>query len=423
MSKPGSRSRLLTVRGRTLLACGVVLLATGIALGFRDVSRIGVLLILLPLLSRLITRRRTPQLAVSRSLEPRVLGVGDSAQVDVDITNVSPRASTLFIAMEQTDPALGESPRFVLPAMQRGRSRRLSYPIRAARRGRHLLGPIALQAQDALGMTHVDLILNAETEVVVRPTVHPLGGARAAGSGLGIEGEVPHMMALHGAEDISIRAYRDGDDLRKVHWPATAHRGELMVRQEEQPARRSVTLLLDPAISSGGEVDEAFEWAVSALASIAVHLAAQGFVLHLATSRTLADGVLQSDLTAAEVLDSLAVAERGDAEDLARLVHAVGLTTDRSGAVIAVLGSDVGTREVGDPAAIAALRRSGVSAQALLVASGPMASSATPSETDAGRLAALLTQAGWTAAGVSPSSAVAAAWQALHTSARGSVSR
>ena len=45
---------------------------------------------------------------------------------------------------------------------------------------------------------------------------------RPPGSGVGAEGAIPHMVALHGEDDVSIREYRDGDDLRRIHWPATA---------------------------------------------------------------------------------------------------------------------------------------------------------------------------------------------------------
>src|SRR3712207_7478095 len=41
------------------------------------------------------------------------------------------------------------------------------------------------------------------------------------------------------------RAYRHGDDLRKVHWRATARTGELMVRLEERPWRAPATLFVD----------------------------------------------------------------------------------------------------------------------------------------------------------------------------------
>jgi len=43
----------------------------------------------------------------------------------------------------------------------------------------------------------------------------------------------------------SVREHRHGDDLRKVHWRATARSGELMVRLEERPWRAQATLLLD----------------------------------------------------------------------------------------------------------------------------------------------------------------------------------
>ena len=44
---------------------------------------------------------------------------------------------------------------------------------------------------------------------------------------------------------MSTREYRYGDDLRKVHWRATARTGQLMVRLEERPWRAQATLLLD----------------------------------------------------------------------------------------------------------------------------------------------------------------------------------
>ena len=78
------------------------------------------------------------------------------------------------------------------------------------------------------------------------PRIEPLVGGRPPGNGVGAEGEIPFMVALHGEDDQSIREYRDGDDLRRIHWPATARTGDLMVRQEDRPARRRAMILLDP---------------------------------------------------------------------------------------------------------------------------------------------------------------------------------
>ncbi len=43
-------------------------------------------------------------------------------------------------------------------------------------------------------------------------------------------------------EPRGVRPYRPGDHRRWVHWPATAHSGELMVREMEGPTAEPVTL-------------------------------------------------------------------------------------------------------------------------------------------------------------------------------------
>src|SRR5699024_718722 len=95
-----------------------------------------------------------------------------------------------------------------------------------------------------------------------------------------------------GGDDVIARPYVPGDPLRRVHWKATAHRGEPMVRQEEQDDSRHALVLLDPRTQramqgavlgtrsgsrSGRGVDAMFEWAVSMTASLVEHLAEQGF--------------------------------------------------------------------------------------------------------------------------------------------------
>ena len=50
---------------------------------------------------------------------------------------------------------------------------------------------------------------------------------------------------MAGEDDVIPRAYRDGDELRRVHWRSTARYGELMVRREEQRWRNRATVLLD----------------------------------------------------------------------------------------------------------------------------------------------------------------------------------
>ncbi len=53
----------------------------------------------------------------------------------------------------------------------------------------------------------------------------------AAGGAL----ERPHPRDGRFGEPRGVRPYEPGDPRRSVHWPASAHRGELMVREAERP--------------------------------------------------------------------------------------------------------------------------------------------------------------------------------------------
>lgn len=405
------RPRTLTTRGRALLACGTTLLLGGVLLGFRDITRIGVLLLALPLLARLLARRRPPRLAVERSIDPPRLEPDGKATVTIDFTNVGSRPTSLYLAEERIDYVLGDRPRFLLPRMDGGARRRLTYQIRSHVRGRHPLGPIALQQRDPFGLTFVDLTLRSEGEVIVLPRTEDLGQGRPPGSGLGSEGETPQMVALHGEEDVSIRAYHDGDDLRKVHWPATAHRGELMVRQEDRPARRAAVLLLDSRASghAGTGSHSSFEWAVSALASIAHQLGQTGYTLHLATRETLEDGTLTLPLTADDVIDQLAVAEPGTEAEHDRLVQSTHGVTERGATLVAVI-SDLDDSSVTE---LAGLRQPGTSALAIVIDAQALAEGSPRAGDVALSHLRLLGSAGWSVVAIAAGQSTRQAWQGL----------
>ncbi len=48
-----------------------------------------------------------------------------------------------------------------------------------------------------------------------------------------------------------MREYVEGESLRKVHWPSTAHRGQLMVKELEDAPRDEVAVLLDGDARAG----------------------------------------------------------------------------------------------------------------------------------------------------------------------------
>jgi uncharacterized protein (DUF58 family) len=67
-----------------------------------------------------------------------------------------------------------------------------------------------------------------------------------------------------------VREYEQGESLRRVHWPTTAKRGQLMVKDLEDSPRDEVLVLLDAdaGFVTGEAPDSSFELAVSAAGSI-----------------------------------------------------------------------------------------------------------------------------------------------------------
>ena len=113
--------------------------------------------------------------------------------------------------------------------------------------------------------------------LVVYPAVEELAGLPI------VRGQDPTVntsranFSQTGGEDFfTLREYQQGDDLRKVHWPSSAKRDELMIRQLEMPWQSRALVLLDPRQSAYPD-SEAFEHAVRGVASAFRHLFRNGY--------------------------------------------------------------------------------------------------------------------------------------------------
>src|SRR5207302_11458367 len=194
---------------------------------------------------------------------------------------------------EDTVPySIGSRPRFILDRIEPGGSRRLSYPIQPDHRGKYAIGPLHVRVADAFGLAKVGSMAAPPSTLVVTPAVTALPHTSLAGSWLGEGDARASTAAAAGEDDVVPRAYRDGDELRRVHWRSTARYGELMVRREEQRWRNRALLLLDTRRSAhaGTGMSSSFEFAVSAAASVGVHVAREGLDGELITDSGPLDG-------------------------------------------------------------------------------------------------------------------------------------
>ena len=296
----------LTVRGRAFLSAGLTSIAAAVLLSYPPLLRIGVLLTALPVVAAIITGASRYRISCRRVLQPARVPVGAAAQVHLRLQNAARLPSSTLLVEDRLPYTLGSRPRFILRRIEPGGNRRVAYRIRSEHRGRFEIGPLALRSADPLGLFELSRAFTAQHTLTVVPRVQPLtaGTLGALWSGRG-EGHAAYAAAA-GEEDIGVREYRHGDDLRRIHWRATAHHGELMVRREERTWHSQCTILVDSRSGAhrGTGPAASYEWAVSAAASTAVHLLNQGYHVRLATGT--GSGLIPAE-DQDTVLDALAV--------------------------------------------------------------------------------------------------------------------
>jgi uncharacterized protein (DUF58 family) len=412
----------LTTRGRCLLAAGVTCSLSALIVGELDLLRVGVLLIALPLIAVAVVARTRYRLSCGRTVRPHRLTAGGDAQVELCLENVS-RLPTSVLLLEDSVPyQLGVRPRFVVDRVESGGRRTVHYPLTAPGRGRYRIGPLSVRLTDPFGFCELTRSFTASDELLVTPTVWQLPPSRLGGDWTGGGDGRSASVAASGEDDVATREYHLGDDLRRVHWRATARTGELMVRREEQPWQSRATVLLDVrsdahAGSGTMPVASSFEWAVAAAASISIHLARTGFalrLLHGAVNTNVGGAVVGQFGGSAEALAmaDLATVTLGGESTLAEAIGQLSVT--RTGTLVAILG-----RLDADQARLLSRVRlgPGAKAMALLLDTGswtrlsPRARIA--ADNDLGAARDLLAVAGWRVAIVERTSSLSEVWSSV----------
>ncbi len=265
---------------------------------------------------------------IERSFSPQVVGPGLTAKATVRVTNLSMIPCLEAQWDDELPPGISGDAAGVLPAL--GGSRQsdsrvsFSYGLQGLRRGRHPIGPLKVQVLDPFGLVYRRHSFGAAEPLIVLPKRVDLPALAPRGeSDAGATRPAPQHVGV-GDDDIIARAYLPGDAMKRLHWKATAHRGELMVRQEEQQINPRMGVFLDTEPRTQGtardskgvwEHSPTFEWGIVAAASIVHHLGRNGYTVSFQTSspaidREIADG--QDSVEDAMV--DLAVLEPDEAE-------------------------------------------------------------------------------------------------------------
>ncbi len=390
----------LTLRGRAFLAAGVTAIGCAVLLGQTTLTRIGVLVVALPLIAAFVIGRRRYALAATRSVHPRLVAAGQPARIDLDLANEGRSSAGAILVEDQVPYALGTRPRFVLQGIARKWQRKVSYQVRSDVRGRFEIGPLTIRIADPFGLIELRRLVPGKGVLVVTPRTVALPPIPVMGGWSGSGEHRPQAFAAGSAEDVSVREYRRGDELRRVHWRSSARMGDLMVRREEQPWEARATVLLDNRLRAhrGQGLGSSFEFAVVAAASLVLHLDQHGYAVRL----VLADGT-GADETSTAVLERLALVATTQKPTLD-----AGWTGDqtRGGLVVAVLGG----LEQTDTVALRQIRHDSGTALAMVLDveqwSGRLAQGATDRQPSVAGI-------GWRSVTIGPRDRIDSAWRDL----------
>jgi len=159
------------------------------------------------------------------------------------------------------------------------------------RRGYHPIGPLKLTSGDFLGLYSRERRAGGTEHLIVYPrifpvdaslipTLYPMGEARA-----------DRRLFRDPTHAIGVREYLHGDDLKSIHWKATARRGDLQVKLLDATTAFNVAMVLAvESFRDNGALAEAdFELGISAAGSIAAALCERGCPVGLFVNTRLAD--------------------------------------------------------------------------------------------------------------------------------------
>ncbi|HEY4153331.1 MAG TPA: DUF58 domain-containing protein [Pseudolysinimonas sp.] len=282
-----------SVRGVGSLIVALLAFVVAYSAGRTEALVVAGAALLLVLIGLLVARIRRPRLDVVRLFSPPVVSAGTSVQVTLRIQNKGAGPSPHLVWNDAIPWQQAAEPNDLPPIGGSASQRRLvtaHYELHPPRRGLYQIGPLVVEHEDPFGMAHSTIAVGLPDRLVVVPAIVdlPAGGPTLA-DGEGSANLVQRRVTGND-DDLTTREYRTGDALRRVHWRASARRGELMVRQEEHRSHPDAHIILDTRLAGYPDADiddadvwhptfssDAFEWTVRMLASLGVHLDTSGF--------------------------------------------------------------------------------------------------------------------------------------------------
>lgn len=226
------------------------------------------------------------QLAISlhgrRKLRFGWVAVGDQLEEQFELINNSAVPALWVEVIDYTNiPGYRAAVVRSVPANQTDRWRETAV---CQQRGMFSLGPWAIRSSDPFGLFQMTHFYTQTEEIIIHPPVHgqlpiPLPTGDSSG-----QARVRQRSWQATTNAAAVRDYQHGDPLRWIHWPISAHRDSLFVREFDQDATGDIWILLDceAAVQLGSGAQGTIEQAVLLGASLAARAVRQNRAVGLA---------------------------------------------------------------------------------------------------------------------------------------------
>jgi uncharacterized protein (DUF58 family) len=297
----------LTTRGAVVLVLALLLLAFGQWGGYALLRALGFVL-LAAVLAAVVIAARKLNVAVYRDVYPDRVERGKPAVARLEVSNPgTTRQPGLFA----TDSAGSDVQTIRVRPLLPGGQATYHYELPTRGRGRLTVGPLTLHRVDPFGLARNRLRTGATRMLWVHPRQHAARAITRGHPRHHYEGTTTDDR-LSGSVDLQdVREYQPGDEVRHLHWRATAHTGRLMVRDLTDPEQPRCTVVLDTR--PGSLPADGFEEAVDLAASLVAASARVGHHTRLVTSSGIDMPTPGGSNAVRRLLDELAeVRQTGD---------------------------------------------------------------------------------------------------------------
>ena len=265
---------MLTDRGRWILALGGGIYLAAWALGSEVLYPVAIGLILAVLAAALWVRVLQRPMTLRRTLGRGERLAGDDVPVQLELEAEGLVPSGTLVLRERV-ARLGERE---VPLVSRHGRLRGRYLLRRVPRGRYPIEETEIVIEDPFGLERTTVGLPAGASILVYPRLVDVERLFSESGARTPEGRRLLLRRPTGFDLHSVRDYQQGESLRRVHWPTTARRGQLMVKELEDSPRDEAAVLLDADAGTlvGTAPDSSFELAVRAAGSILKAQASRG---------------------------------------------------------------------------------------------------------------------------------------------------